>query len=62
MHWEITYIIDVDSEHRKGTHEVTDGVDYVTATLENDRWMLCSSDFRGISIQSLTGLRRAVSW
>jgi hypothetical protein len=62
VHWEITYIIDVDSVRRKGTREVTDGVDYVTAALENDRWRLCSSDFQGISVQTLTGIRRAVSW
>jgi hypothetical protein len=56
IHWEITYIIDVDAQRRKGTREVTDGVDYVTARLENDRWMLCSSDWNGTSVDTLTGL------
>jgi IPT/TIG domain len=60
VHWEITYIIDVDATRRKGTHEVTDGVDYVTAVLENDRWLLCSSDFNGPSVQTGTGIRRMV--
>jgi len=57
-HWEITYIIDVDPIRRKGTHEVSDGVDYVTAVLENDRWMLCSSDWNGTSVDTLTGFTR----
>jgi hypothetical protein len=60
VHWEITYIIDVDPTRRKGTHEVSDGVDYVTAVLENDRWLLCSSDWDGVSVDSLTGFRRTV--
>jgi IPT/TIG domain-containing protein len=58
VHWEITYIINVDADRRIGTHEVSDGVDYVTATLENDRWMLCSSDWNGMSVQTGTGIRR----
>jgi hypothetical protein len=62
VHWEITYIIDLDATRRKGTREITDGVDYVTAVVQNDRWLLCSSDFNGTSVQPLTGLRRAVSW
>jgi hypothetical protein len=60
VHWEVTYIIDVDKDRRKGTHEVTNGVDYVTAVLEKDRWLLCSSDFEGTTIDALTGARRAV--
>jgi hypothetical protein len=61
VHWEVTYIIDVDATRRKGTHEVADGVDYVTAVLEKDRWLLCSSDFDGTTMDTLTGVRRAVS-
>jgi hypothetical protein len=60
VHWEVTYIIDVDKTRRKGTHETADGVDYVIAVLENDRWRLCSSDFDGTTVDTLTGLRRAV--
>jgi hypothetical protein len=61
VHWEVTYIIDVDKTRRKGTREAADGVDYVTAVLENDRWRLCSSDFDGITTNMLTGIRRAVT-
>ncbi|HEY7170257.1 MAG TPA: IPT/TIG domain-containing protein [Vicinamibacterales bacterium] len=62
VHWEVTYIIDVpgDPTRRKGTRESADGVDYVTAVLEKDRWLLCSSDFDGTTRDSLTGLRRRV--
>jgi hypothetical protein len=62
VHWEVTYIIDVpgDPTRRKGTHESADGVDYVTSVLENDRWLLCSSDFNGTTVDTLTGLRRQV--
>ena len=60
VHWEVTYIINVDTIRRKGTHESADGVDYVTAVLEKDRWLLCSSDFDGSTIDTLTGLRRGV--
>jgi len=63
VHWEVTYIIDVpgDPPRYKGTHEVADGIDYVTAVLENDRWLLCSSDWQGTVVDSLTGIRRTVT-
>jgi hypothetical protein len=62
VHWEITYIRDVDATRRKGTREITDGIDNVTAVLESDRWRLCASDFKGTSIQPTTGIRRTVIW
>ncbi len=58
VHWEITYI----DAGRVGRREITDGVDHVTAVLENNQWRLCHSDFRGTSINPTTGIRTAVSW
>ncbi len=54
-HWEVTRKSD-------GRREITDGVDYVSAVLENDRWLLCHSDFIGTSRVGLTGELRMVSW
>ena len=39
---------------------VTDGIDYVSAVLENNRWRLCHSNFEG-DVTS-RGVTRAVSW
>ncbi len=58
VHWEITYI----DAGREGRREITDGVDHVTAVLENNQWRLCHSDFQGTSINPTTGVRTAVSW
>jgi len=58
VHWEVTYI----DAGRVGLKEITDGVDNVTAVLENNQWRLCHSDFRGMSINPTTGVRTAVSW
>ena len=55
VHWEVTY-------RSNGAREVTDGVDYVTAVLENNRWLLCHSDFAGTSTNLTTGITRLVSW
>jgi hypothetical protein len=46
VHWEFTYLVDEDG-HKAGDHGVTDGVDSVTAVLENGEWRLCASDFQG---------------
>ena len=55
VHWEITY-------RDTGRKEITDGIDNVTAVLENNQWRLCHSDFQGTSINPTTGVRTAVSW
>jgi hypothetical protein len=55
VHWEVT-------KKAGGGREITDGVDYVSAVLENDRWLLCHSDFIGTSRNALTGEIRALSW
>lgn len=55
VHWEVTYKSD-------GHREVTDGIDYVSAVLENDRWLLCHSDFIGTSTNLLTGEIKAMRW
>ena len=61
VHWEVTYI-KADLFHKVGQHETTDGIDYVTAVLENNRWRLCHSDFTGTSTNPLTGFTRLVEW
>jgi hypothetical protein len=61
VHWEITYI-KADEFHYVGEAETTDGVDYVTAVLENNQWKLCGSDFAGVSTNPLTGEKRLVEW
>jgi hypothetical protein len=61
VHWEITYI-KADEFHYVGEPEITDGVDYVTAVLENNRWRLCASDFSGVSTNPKTGVKRLVEW
>jgi hypothetical protein len=61
VHWETTYKKAVGT-HKVGDHETTDGIDYVTAVLENNRWMLCYSRFEGTAKNPLTGLTRAVRW
>jgi hypothetical protein len=61
VHWEGTYIRNVDN-HKIGDHETTNGTDYVTAVLENNRWRLCHSDFEGTATNPLTGLSRHVEW
>lgn len=45
-----------------GSKDITDGVDYVSAVLENDRWLLCHSDFIGSSRNTLTGEIRSLAW
>ena len=55
VHWEVTYKSD-------GKKEIADGTDYVSAVLENDRWLLCHSDFIGTVTNPLTGAIRMLSW
>jgi hypothetical protein len=38
VHWDVT-------NRKTGVRGITNGVDYVSAALENDRWLLCHSDF-----------------
>jgi hypothetical protein len=62
VHWEITYIR-ADGIHFVGEHETTDGVDYVSAVLENNnQWKLCASNFSGVATNPLTGATRLVAW
>jgi hypothetical protein len=61
VHWEITYLRYVDS-HSPGDREVTDGIDFVSAALENNQWRLCHSDFLGTSTNLRTGLTRSIAW
>ncbi len=55
VHWEVT-------AKAGGKKEVTDGIDYVSAVLENDRWLLCHSDFIGTVTNTLTGEIRSITW
>jgi hypothetical protein len=55
VHWEVTYKSD-------GKRETADGIDYVSAVLENDRWLLCHSDFIGTVANPLTGEVRSLNW
>lgn len=55
VHWEVTYKSD-------GKKETADGIDYVSAVLENDRWLLCHSDFIGTVTNPLTGEVRMLTW
>jgi len=55
VHWEVTYKSD-------GHKETADGIDYVSAVLENDRWLLCHSDFIGTVTNPLTGVIRMLTW
>ena len=55
VHWEVTYKSD-------GHKETADGIDYVSAVLENDRWLLCHSDFIGTVTNPLTGAVRTLTW
>jgi len=62
VHWEITYIRADEFGHYVGEHETTDGTDFISAVLENNRWRLCSSRFSGRSTNPLTGVSRHVEW
>jgi hypothetical protein len=55
VHWEVTYRSD-------GRREIADGIDYVSAVLENDRWLLCHSDFIGTVTNPVTLQKRSVIW
>jgi hypothetical protein len=39
-----------------------DGIDYVTAVWEHNRWFLCHSDFGGTSTNIVLGTTRHVVW
>ena len=58
VHWEVIYRNPPDT----GKREIADGTDYVTAVLEDKRWFLCHSDFRGTVTNPTTGLTRQVIW
>lgn len=50
VHWEVT-------ERRTGAREVMNGVDYISAALENNRWLLCHSSFIATSGFPSFGIR-----
>jgi hypothetical protein len=55
VHWETIRRSD-------GSRGLSNGIDYVTAVLENNRWLLCHSDFEGTETNLTTGLTRYVQW
>ena len=61
VHWEVVYK-KADAFHKVGDRETTDGIDYVTAVLENNVWRLCHSDFSGVSTNLTAGTTRLVDW
>lgn len=58
VHWEAIY----RKPPLAGVREITDGVDYVTAVLEGNRWYLCHSDFDGIARIPTLGIVKHVTW
>ncbi len=50
VHWEVT-------ERATGRRQITNGVDHVSAALENNRWLLCHSDFIATSGFPSLGIR-----
>lgn len=61
VHWEVTWIRAAEG-HKVGDREVTDGIDHVTAVLENNVWKLCHSDFKGGQLNMTTGVYKQVEW
>jgi hypothetical protein len=55
VHWEV-------NKKSTGAREITNGVDYVSAVLENNQWKLCHSSFVGTVNYPALGTTRAVSW
>lgn len=55
VHWEVV-------ARATGERSTADGIDYVTAVLENNRWQLCHSDFQGFETNLTTGITRFVEW
>jgi hypothetical protein len=61
VHWELTYLV-AEGMFKAGDRGVTNGRDHVTAVLENNRWRLCHSDFKGDEMNVTRGLTRQVQW
>lgn len=55
VHWE-------GIERKSSSRFVTDGIDYVSAVFEDDRWKLCHSSFVGTESFPSLGITREVSW
>lgn len=55
VYWEVT-------DRSTGRREIAEGIDYVSAVLENDRWLLCHSDFIGTVRNPLTGMTQSITW
>ncbi len=45
-----------------GQLEITNGVDYVSAVVENNQWKLCHSSFVGTQSYPALGITRSVAW
>ena len=55
VHWEGT-------DRKSNQRFVVNGIDYVSAVFESNRWRLCHSSFEGTESFPALGLTRAVSW
>jgi hypothetical protein len=58
VHWEVIHRNPPDA----GMRGTVDGIDYVTAVWEQNRWFLCHSDFAGTSTNPILGTTRHVVW
>jgi hypothetical protein len=55
VHWEFT-------KKSNGARGFTNGIDFVSAVVENNQWKLCHSSFVGTETYPSLGITRAVSW
>jgi hypothetical protein len=58
VHWEVIHKNPPDA----GMRGAVDGIDYVTAVWEHNRWFLCHSDFGGTSTNIVLGTTRHIVW
>lgn len=55
VHWEVI-------QRSNGVRGITNGIDYVSAVVENNQWKLCHSSFIGTATYPALGITEAVSW
>jgi hypothetical protein len=55
VHWEST-------KKSSGVKGITNGVDFVSAVLENNQWKLCHSSFVGTESYPTLGITKAIAW
>jgi len=55
VHWE-------GYDRELGANFVTNGINYLSAVVENNQWRLCHSSFTGTASYPALGLTRAISW